>query len=221
MTRLHQIHDHLWCFGDSWAFGNELDFDAGEMPFAALLAHEWQIPSTNLGHQNFSMGLITRCVSMHSRQIKNNDLVLVVVPPDSRWYTQWTTIPYGQREHFLDKDHDWFTYHHQLFIFSMCEMLDKTGCAYILMHNYGLYPLSASGYVMSDHHHDHFLSQLSLTELLTGSSEDRLLPEELERLAYANPRKLFTGPYFQGCRDHPNQAGHQRIADLIKERVGS
>ena len=45
----------IYCFGDSWAYGSELDFDAGEKPFVELFG----VPFENLGMGGIGYGLVT------------------------------------------------------------------------------------------------------------------------------------------------------------------
>jgi hypothetical protein len=207
----------LYCFGDSWGYGAELNFNIDEKPFAKLLANEFSYDLKNFSQNNMSLGLITRTISKVADQISNTDIVLVVIPPDSRWYTEWETIDYIESANFyIDKTDDWFSYHHQLFIFTICEMLKKTGCKYLLMHNYGEFPLHNSEYYFSKFYQDKFLSQNSLTDILTGSSNCKIGPIEVEKL---QDGYLFYGPYFEGNRWHPNQKGHEKIAELIKLKL--
>jgi hypothetical protein len=117
---------------------------------------------------------------------------------------------------FIDKSNDWFEYHHQLFVFSICEILNKIQCQYLLMHNYGNYPLENRKYCFSNFHHDKFLSRQSLTQLLTGrETAGTISPLELE----TTKKRHFSGVYFKGCIWHPNQRGHQKIADDILEKL--
>ena len=206
----------IFCFGDSWAYGSELNFNKGERPFANLLSEKFGCELTKLARPNRSLGLIVRDLSMAAKNINNKDLVLVVVPPDSRWYTQWSTIEYENNAFFNDKSNDWFEYHHQLFIFAICEMLEKIGCEYILMHNYGKFPLKREDYWFANFHHSRFLSEKSLTEILTDSDIDsRMLPIAIE----IKQQRFFRGKYFKGCHTHPNQLGHEKIAQTIIEKL--
>lgn len=209
---------HVFCFGDSWGYGSELNFERGEEPFAKLLANQFNCGLTNLAQPNRSMGLIVRDLAMAAKDIQADDLVLVVLPPDCRWYTEWKTILYRINTFFTDKTDEWFEYHHQLFTFAVCETLDKIGCQYILMHNYGRFPLEKTTYSFSQFHHDRFLSKRSLTELLTDSNLDaEKAPIEIE----LQQRQFFKGIYFEGCRLHPNQLGHKRIAELIVKKLST
>ena len=207
----------IWCFGDSWGYGLELNFSLGEIPFAKIVANKFGTELRNLSVPGLPLGLITREIALAFDNFTTDDLVLVVIPPDSRWYTEWKVINYDHGKNFFaDKSNEWFEYHHQLFIFAICEMLDKKNCDYLLMHNYGKYPLDESKYCFINYHQDRFLDKKSLTELLTNSPASRTSPIQIET---DPPKKIFNGPYFEGCHCHPNQLGHQFIADKITERL--
>lgn len=207
----------LFCFGDSWAAGAELK--SNEKPFAELLAADFLYDIRNYGQNNMSLGLIVRQLSITLPSISKDDIVLVVIPPDSRWYTEWSTMDYGTfSELYISATDDWFIYHHQLFIFTICELLNKVGCRYLLMHNYGEFPLRDDSYCFSRFHADKFLSRASLTSLLNNLSGYK---DPIEIETEPNPSEnLFYGPYFEGNQTHPNQRGHIRIAEFIKAKLG-
>jgi len=212
--------NRIWCFGDSWGYGSELNLVRGEMPFAGILAKKFNCDLENLSKSGMSLGLITRTISMSLTDILPDDLVLVVIPPDSRWYTEWRTLSYSSsKDFFSDKTDQWFQYHHQLFVFAICEMLDKTKCNYLLMHNYGNFPLLESPYCFPAYHQDRFLDKQSLTAILTNTVNDSMMPIEVEISHKTKPYSIFFGPYFQGCQCHPNQLGHQFIADKIQSKL--
>lgn len=206
----------IFCLGDSWGVGAELNFSKGEKPFAKLLADEFSYDLNNSSQNNLSLGLITRLLAQKAPEICKDDVVLVVIPPDSRWYTEWKTINYEKSSNFFyDKTNAWFQYHHQMFIFTICEILNKIGCRYVLMHNYGEFPLNDIGYYFSNYHADKFLGKESLTQTLTNADSDILTPIEVE----TNQNNIFKGVYFEGNAYHPNQRGHIKIAELIKSKL--
>ena len=212
---MKKIFKNLYCFGDSWGAGAELNFSAGQKPFANLVSEKLSCQMLNFSIEGMSLGLIVRKIAKEAIKIKNNDLVLIVIPPDSRWYTEWKTIKYSDTKFFRDKTNEWFAYHHQLFIFTICEILNKTKCQYLLMHNYGNFPLGDSQYYFSNLYQEKFLSRQSLTSLLTEDNQN-LSPFDIE---IQQPSKIFYGPYFKGCISHPNQQGHEKIAELIEHRI--
>ena len=205
----------LYCFGDSWGYGSELDFSQGERPFADLVSEKLGYSLKNYSQSNMSLGLITRQISQIAKNINKGDLVLVVIPPDSRWYTEWQTLDYKKNDFFNDKSNEWFEYHHQLFIFAICEILNKTDCYYLLMHNYGKFPLGNDDYFFSNLYQEKFLGKESLTGILTDY-HDTDSPIEIET---RQGSFIFYGPYFEGCYRHPNQKGHEKIAELIEQKI--
>lgn len=208
----------VFCFGDSWGYGSELKLLQGERPFAKLVAEKIGCDVENRSRPGRSLGLIVRDIAKLAAKIQDDDLVLIVVPPDSRWYTEWQTLDYENNAFFIDKTDAWFEYHHQLFVFAICEMLEKVGCEYMLMHNYGRFPLEKQEYWFSGFHHDRFLSTKSLTEILSDSDVDSTMsPIVIE----TSQHQLFRGIYFQGCDFHPNQMGHEKISQLVLEKLSS
>lgn len=202
---------NIFCFGDSWGYGSELN--PGEKNFCEVMSEKFNIPLKNYSEPNMSLGLITRLLSLKINEITDKDLVLVVIPPDARWYTEWKTLNFEDISFFKDKSDDWFYYHQQLFIFSICELLNKVGCKYLLMHNYGEYPLIDRGYIFSKFSNEKFLDTRSLTELLTNNSSTELSPIKVEKYQGI----IFSGPYFN--ESHPNQEGHKKIAEFIINRI--
>jgi hypothetical protein len=213
---MHKKFQKMYCFGDSWGAGAELNFSAGEKPFAELISIKRSCQLKNFSQPGMPLGIIVREIARQAKKISSNDLVLVVIPPDSRWYTEWKTINYNKKNNFFkDKTHDWFEYHHQLFIFTICEILNKTKAEYLLMHNYGNFPLTQSRYYFSNFYQEKFLDTQSLTALLTGDTDNKS-PIDAELTQDAGS---FYGPYFEGCETHPNQKGHEKIAELIEQRL--
>ncbi len=209
----------LYCFGDSWGAGAELNFVQGEKNFTTLLGDKFSYNVKNFSIEGMSLGLITRELAQNAKDIHKDNIVLVVIPPDSRWYTEWKTLDYNvSAKFYYDKTDDWFRYHHQMFIFTICEILNKIGCQYLLMHNYGEFPLADTGYYFSNFHKSKFLSHQSLTTLLTEpeSLNGKLGPVGVE----VNQGSLiFYGPYFEGKQYHPNQRGHEKIAELVQSSI--
>ena len=207
----------IYCFGDSWGVGDELT--QSEKPFCHLLADNLAYDLKNFSMSGMSLGMIVRKLSQTAHLIEKKDTVLVVIPPDSRWYTEWQTMNYNRSDFFIDKTDDWFSYHHQLFIFSICEILNKIGCSYVLMHNYGEFPMKNSEYYFSKFYHEKFLSLQSLTSILTSKEDSGVSPIVVEILQKDHKDQLFFGPYFKGNICHPNQEGHIVIANLIEKKL--
>ena len=182
----------------------------------------------NLSLPNLSLGLILKKISETAKHIKSSDLVLVVIPPDCRWYVesngQWSTLEYEKNQKFyMTVTNEWFLYHNQLFIYSIGKILEDIKCDFMFMHNYGKFPLSNNGnYYFSLAFKEKFLSEKSLTSLLIADSnktilakDNHLSPIDVEKFQ----NKIFYGAYFEGKEYHPNQKGHEYIANLILNKL--
>ena len=71
-----------------------------------------------------------------------------------------------------------------------------------------------------------FLNENDLTTLLSDSgttwaSYPEHLPPENRYDQDGPPSELFKGRYFKGCKCHPNEHGHIKIAELILEKYYS
>tara|TARA_R100000773_G_C4177275_1_gene88460 strand:- start:26 stop:697 length:672 start_codon:yes stop_codon:yes gene_type:complete len=216
----------IYCFGDSWGYGAELDFDAGEKPFVELFDEQ----AKNFSVSGQGLPMITQNVLQNHNLIKKWETVFVVIPPDTRWYTEnkgdfrnltihsdkyidgYTSKKY--MDFVSDKTSFWFMYHANLFVYTIQSIFDGIGCKYMFMHNYG-----GEFTIHRDFSElikvDKFLDiKNSLTSLL--SSEDGFTSWKSD-----GPQKVhestFTGKYFEGNKCHPNQLGHYRIKELIED----
>jgi hypothetical protein len=119
----------------------------------------------------------------------------------------------------IGKDIQWFIYHHSLFIFAIISMLRLKGCKFILCHNYGALELHPRYKSMIDCDNTFLDKNNSLTMLLT----DRDWKDNYNRnFKWDGPApSLFVGKYFEGNLFHPNQLGHERIAELLLERMNN
>jgi hypothetical protein len=114
-----------------------------------------------------------------------------------------------------DKTEVWFRYHASLFTYTIQSALDSIGCKYLFMHNYG-------GEFTIDNRFkfliniDNFLDiKRSLTTILGG--EDSYESWDLKK---DGPSERKYGIFFgEEDRRHPNELGHKRIAELIKEKI--
>jgi hypothetical protein len=219
----------IFCFGDSWAAGAELTDN--ENPFVHWMAQSLKVEYVNYGVARSSLGIILHTLISKIGQITKDDIVIVVVPPDTRWYDEnkrrgfyslsnWSKIDYFK---FLnDKTLEWFTYHHALFIYSIQKLLDDIGCRYILAHNYGQIDDYKKYNLFIDY--SKFLSPRSLTDALTEncmnwkSYPDHLLPEHRYDQSGPPPTEFF-GIYFEGCISHPNELGHKKIAEMMLTKL--
>lgn len=218
----------IHCFGDSWAAGAELQ--KGQQPFVHWVAQQLDQPYINHGKNGISLGMIVNGIAQELPKITSGDLVLVVVPPDIRWYDQnpgkgFYSLSILQKDDYIKflnyKTLKWFAYHHALFVYVIQKMLNDANCDYIMMHNYG--QISDTQPYNFPINHTKFLSQHDLTTLLTKQTHSWHWPPDTQILTHIieladPPTGIFTGPYFQGCDYHPNEQGHQEIARLIVEK---
>lgn len=210
----------IYCFGDSWAAGAELK--ESEKPFVHWFAENLGKEYVNFGQQGASLGIILYTLICNIDKIKSDDIVLVVIPPDVRWYDeneeqgfyslmQWMTEDYVKS--LNNKTVEWFKYHHLVFIYTMQKLLDEIGCFYLLAHNYGQLPTNDQYKIPIDY--NKFLSKVDLTNLIS----ERYDPWCSYQLIIDGPTHVhdFHGKYFEGNVDHPNELGHKRIAEIMLE----
>ncbi len=233
----------IWCFGDSWGAGAELNINENlRHPFGYWLAKDLGEKFINLSFEGNSYPVIVTQIFDNIRNrnedspvselikikselfIQKNDIVLVVIPPDIRWMDQrgkeFISWRYdADKERYMswlgNKTKIWFRYHTSLFTYSIQSALDSIGCTYLFMHNYG------GEFTIDDRfksliNTDNFLDvKKSLTTLLGGKDE-----YESWNLENDGPQTdLEDKKYFEGTHEHPNELGHRRIADLIKEKI--
>lgn len=213
----------LLVFGDSWAAGAELKKD--ESPFAHWVADSLNIPYINRGIQGYSMGMILFQLIRHTYEITADDVVIVIVPPDVRWYDENAEQGFYSLMQWMEEDYmmslnnktvEWFKYHHLLFIYTMQKILDEIGCYYVLAHNYGQLPTNET--YRFPINYDKFLSRVDLTNLLSEEVDDW----QSYQLDEDGPIHEHTwhGKYFAGNVDHPNELGHKRLAEMFLEHYG-
>jgi len=219
----------IYCFGDSWGAGAELK--KGEKPFVNL----FDKPYKNYSFQGNSYPMIVSQIFDNIHKINNEDIVLVVIPPDIRWMEQNVDvfIPHmlkdnGYLEWVIHKDEYWFRYHASLFTYSIQSALDSIGCTYLFMHNYGG-EFTIDKRFKSLINTDNFLDiKKSLTTLLEANDgyqawqKDKNLidgPVGESPFVELKNRKVFNSKYFEGTCNHPNQLGHYRIKELIEDAL--
>jgi hypothetical protein len=222
----------LICFGDSWAAGAELNLQK-EQPFVHWIAKELNVPYLNYGKQGSSLGIILHTVISQINNINSDDTVIVIIPPDTRWYDEnqeqgFYSLMNWQRDDYFkfvnQKTLEWFKYHHAMFIYTIQKILDDIGCRYVLAHNYG--QIDEYRKYQLNINFNNFLSEHSLTELLSPAPVDwKSYPDHLPQSKRYNEdgptARIFTGQYFQGCECHPNESGHKYIAQLFLEKLAS
>ena len=208
----------IYCFGDSWAYGAELK--ETEKPFVHWFAEELGIEYTNLGQEGASLGIVLHTLVMNIDKITADDIVLVIIPPDVRWYDENASQGFYSLMQWMKEDYmkslnnktvEWFKYHHLLFIYSIQKLLDDMGCVYIMAHNYGQLPDNSKYKIPVNY--NKFLSNIDLTNLLSDKHD----PWPSYQLKIDGPmhKHDFHGKYFEGNIDHPNELGHKQIAELM------
>lgn len=208
----------VWSFGDSWGAGWGLENPSQDCVGNIVAKHlsKNHIQKSKAGS---SLGQIMYNLQSNSCDFKQNDLILVIVPPDIRWYTEDSrsiiSIHQSHKEwqkFIKNKTALWFQYHHSLFLYTIYCICREYRCNLIMAHNYGsleiiktferLIPESA------------FLDKdKSLTELLQGNDWHHNYG-----MKFDGPPKPFEGQYFIENDTHPNAKGHKKIADILIEK---
>ena len=233
-SELLSKHFKILCFGDSNAAGAELD--PGQHPFVHWVAKELNCPYTNYARSGSSLGLILHTLVANLHEINKKDLVLIVIPPDTRWYDENEEQGFYSLQNYMRDDYfkflnnkslEWFRYHHALFIYTVQKILEDAGCNYIMTLAYGsieeiqVYDLKIKM--------DQFLSKLDLLNLLAA------IPTQVKLYDFDSPAEhrydndypnnraiIHKNPYFYNGRgekiNHPNEAGHKRLAELILKK---
>lgn len=211
----------IYCFGDSWAAGAELDHSK-EFPFIHWLAKSNDSEYVNYGMEGASLGIILHTLVMHYEEITRDDKVIIIIPPDVRWYDEnaekgFYSLMQWMKEDYMkslnNKTVEWFKYHHLMFIYTMQKMLDEKGCKYVLAHNYGQLP--TNDVYNFPINYSKFLSQTSLLNLLSNNADWW----ESYQFDTDGPMYIHSwhGKYFEGMVCHPNELGHKRIAEMLLE----
>lgn len=207
----------IMTFGDSWAAGYGLKKD--EKNFTDFLAQFLRCKSKNFGVSSSSLGHILHDFTKNIHTARENDLVIVIIPPDVRWYTEsgrgnFTSLLIDNREYqtfVKDKTNYWFRYHHSLFIYSIHSICSGLGLDHILAHNYGTIDLIKP--FDSIIPNNIFLNRYkSLTSLLGAKDYNNY------DLNYDGPPDYLIGKNFISNDTHPNQEGHKIIAELLLEK---
>jgi len=217
----------IYCFGDSWAYGAELNQpQVIEHPFVHWFAQSLNLNYENYGEEGASMGIVLHRLAAKLSTITADDIVLVIVPPDVRWYDEnkdrgFYTLMQWQAEDYMkslnNKTVEWFKYHHLMFIYTIQKSLNDIGCRYILAHNYGQLPENKTYKFNIDY--TKFLSSIDLTTLLSTKAQRWTSYQlEVDGPMYSHE---FHGEYFRGMVCHPNEAGHKRIAEMFLEKYNN
>ena len=210
----------LWSFGDSWGAGWGLA--EHEHNYSTQLATKLNMNLRNLSGAGSSLGEITHRFMTNSDRISHDDMVLVTVPPDTRWYRTrgdrdqlqavFSTQPeYETFLNFINGNIYWFTWHHSLFLSAIYHHAQHIGCKLVFQHNYGeLNVIPQLSYVL-----DGFAdAEHSMTHWLTGSDGYHI---NLEEDHHCGPlyRSFRNSRYFLHKDTHPNHLGHLLIAEKL------
>jgi len=217
--------DKVFCYGGSWAYGSELEQpQIVEHPFVHWFSQKLELPYVNYGQERASLGIILNKLSQTIDKISKDSIALIIVPPDTRWYDEneeegfYSIFDSGDskiKNDFMmalnDKSIEWFIYHHLLFIYAIQKLFDDKGCCYIIAHDYGELPNSDKYHFPIDY--NHFLDKdRGLTSIL---SNNEAVPYKNYNINVMPANQNFRGKYFEGNATHPNELGHQKIAELF------
>lgn len=208
----------LFVFGDSWAAGAELE--DGEKPFAFYLASLLEQPRANLARHGMSLGHIMSVVLENVDKINETDYVVVIVPPDVRWYEidddfKFKSLSIHTSDYIKNYNHAWFIYHHSLFIYTIYSAITSRTKNLILAHNYGKLVIPDTFSNLIDR--NYFLSDYSLTHLLI----DDEIGDAWDNYNFQQDgpwNDMFRGKYFEGKKQHPNHLGHKQIAKMLYKK---
>lgn len=208
----------FWVFGDSWAEGYGLQKD--EKNFSNWIQEFTGERVANYGQAASSLGHITFDILKHSESFSQDDTLIVVTPPDVRWYEIHNQVQAGslfegmtKYDEFLeDKNLEWFTYHHNLFSMTIVNKALEKGMRVVLMRNFGsLHLWDWAKDVILPHILD---EKQSLTEMLTDKEYD--LSSGLAEPGF-KIKQLgeIPHPNFIPGDNHPNETGHKIIAKKV------
>jgi len=189
-----------------------------EKPYVWHVAQELGCESMIRANVGKSLGVITETLLKDIGQGINNydgstyilddkTLLLIMVPPDTRWYTHhekdeenFTELRLRTEEHMNwigDKGRYWFRYHQSMFISTIHQVLQHHNIPYLTMNNYGVFDCLKSLEPLIDWNR-HLPEGRDLYTELGGDDDKRL---------------------FCGDNEHPNLKGHERIAKWIIKKI--
>lgn len=168
----------LWSFGDSWAYGwAGQDIPAFTDNYINLLGEKLGCAEVeNLARPGLGLGIITEVFMSNSPRIEKNDIVIITLPPDSRWYSPKqeilpdypsnmatisisgagpTSEKYAKFLDLIDYDLYWFEYHNSLFVTAIADACERIGCECLMQHNYGmlnLLPWTNDRFILDKNH---------------------------------------------------------------------
>jgi len=204
----------IYTFGDSWGAGWGLEDN--EKNFTQYLETYLSCSAKNYSQSGSSLGQITHDFINKHHKLMPGDLVTVIVPPDVRWYTERNKKIYSlflcnkkHRQFLKGKTDYWFLYHHALFMHSIYTVCLEKKANVIFAHNYGKLII-----------HEAFENLIpkkifldynrSLADLL--GSADWFGNYSLN---HDGPPRPLVGENFIPNDTHPNEKGHEIIANLL------
>jgi len=222
----------IYCFGDSWGYGSELDLTK-EKPFVNLIAEDLNISFKNKSVEGASFGQITHDIINHC-EFNLEDFVLVIVPPDVRWYyenidNKISSLWVPDESLFNDDTIDeirkselslyvntithrkiWYEYHQSLFLFVLQEFFKEKHVHFLFVHNYGKLKIyeSFNNLLLKENFLD---LDRSLTSILTNLEDINLIENQTD----GPTKNMFIGEFFEGNGYHPNQLGHYEIKNIL------
>jgi len=204
-------------FGDSWTAGWGLK--KHEKNFTEHLSKYFRCTSQNFGISGSSLGHILHTFSKEIFIAKKTDLIVVIVPPDTRWYTEagdnqvrsLMSNESAYKNFVKDKTTYWFKYHHCLFIHSMYSICMQKNLNAIFAHNYGNLDLVKPFNKLVPN--NVFLDKKqSLTKLLEGQDYDNY------SLEHDGPPESGGNDNFIPGDTHPSEQGHRIIAKMLLKK---
>lgn len=207
----------VWSFGDSWADGWGLD--KSEKCLGQFVADHYECEHFKKGQSSNSLGQILYDFQNHSKQFFSQDLIIVIVPPDIRWYTEikgrMASLhqPMKAWKKFIKGKSDlWFKYHHSLFIYTFYCISRDYNCNLIMAHNYGKLCITSE--------FDRLIPKnvfLNREKSLTALLQHKEWSHNYDMI-HDGPSNPLEGEYFIENDTHPNEKGHKKIADMIIEK---
>jgi hypothetical protein len=226
---MSQTFNQLINLGDSWAAGHGV---SEHCRYANLLADKYQAKIIDLSESGDSLGVVLwKFIKyLENHQLTEQDLVLVTMPPDIRWY-QWSKFSRPECDfngmsisgnhdsyiQFLDgcnADTGWFKAHAGLFCTYIINHCKLHNIQILIQHNYGtltdIPEPFATQLKQSVADYDHSMwNWLGLTEW-----QDNYADIHVDGPPGVPPPD---NSYMLPNDNHPNQAGHSLIAEKLYE----
>lgn len=210
--------NNLFVFGDSWAWGSELEHPEKQR-FSHILSNQFDLIEKNYSRPNSSLFEINYKILT---QTPVNSFVVVIIPPDSRISNiqdgfKFDTVHSDSEQYeIFSKNNglEYFEWNHNLLINSICHNLASNKNKFLLMKNYGELNL-----MTFNEKWKHYILGDSLHSIL-NAKKPTFQGYVMNLRDWGGPSfDDFSGKYFEGCDCHPNKLGHEKIAEIIKEKM--